>query len=304
MNQYKYDLEILIPVSLTGVYSARLNYFLKSGLRNVKDHKVLLNLLIGTESLPELAHNFPENVEVRKIKSDLCHPATKIYDFYSNYNFDQSKWIMRIDDDSITDIDRIMNFLSDLDCEKHYYFVGHQCFSNGQIDIPLNILERYGKLEKLKNQVSHEVEVAIYSNGTFKKVIEENRKEILSRSKIEGSLAHIHKICHDRNPELITILDKILQQEPTEFSGFSFAYLSQLNKQTAPQETKIILLNNNGTIVCKHRIEEQYWTYYENNLSFYDNSGKTMFEFTNFNLDKKNESSSSFGKSYLQMIGF
>ena len=69
-------------------------------------------------------------------------------------------------------------------------------------------------------------------------------------------------------------------------------------------ECLIILLNNNGTIVCKHRIEEQYWTYYENNLSFYDNSGKTMFEFTNFNLDKKNESSSSFGKSYLQMIGF
>ena len=99
-------------------------------------------------------------------------------------------------------------------------------------------------------------------------------------------------------------MDKILQKETTEFSGFSFAYLSQLNKQTAPQETKIILLNNNGTIVCKHRIEEQYWTYYENNLSFYDNSGKTMFEFTNFNLDKKNESSSSFGKSYLQMIGF
>lgn len=344
MNQYKYDLEILTPVSLMGVYSKRLNYFLKNGLRNFKDHKILLNLLIGTESFPELEHNFPENVEVRKIKSNFCHHAAKVYDFYSNYNFDQSKWIMRIDDDSITDIDRIMNFLFDLDCEKYYYFVGHQflgTFNNGDIEFTLNLLEKYGKLEKLKNEVSHEIEVAIYSNGTFKKVIEENRKEILSRSKIEsgytdqlfcylskisgifpsvisflssepeiqrfidGSLAHIHKIAPDRNPELLIILDKILRQEPTEFSGFSFAYLSegQLKKNTN-QETKIILLNNNGTIFCKDRIEEKYWTFSKNNLNFYDNNGKKMFEFTDFNLDKKNESSGSLGKSYLKMIGF
>jgi hypothetical protein len=346
MTQYKYDLEILTPVSLKGVYSKRLHYFLKNGLRNFRDHKVLINLLIGTESFPELEYKFPANVEVRKVKSEVCHHAAKVYDFYSNYNFDQSKWIMRIDDDSITDIDRIVGFLSDLDCEKCYYFVGHlynNHMSNGDIELTLGLLEKYGKLEKLKEEYSHEVEVAIYSNGTFKKVLEENRKEILGRSKIEvgytdqffcflskicgifpspvsflssepdiqrfieGSLAHIHKIAPDRNQELLLILDRILQQEPTSFSGSSFAYLKegefQFKTKTTP-ETKIILLNDDGTISCKDRIEEKYWTFCENNLVFYDHSGKKMFEFINFDVDKKNESSGSLGKSYLKMIGF
>ena len=70
------------------------------------------------------------------------------------------------------------------------------------------------------------------------------------------------------------------------------------------QETKLILLNNDGTISCKERIEEKYWTFCENNLAFYDHSGKKTFEFMNFDLDKKNESVGGLGKSYLKMVGF
>ena len=182
----KYDLEIILPVCSNTKYIERLKNFSKIGLINYQNHKILLNFLVGSESFPkEYFFKFSENVEPRIVTSKYDHPAAKVYDFYVNYNnFDQSKWIMRIDDDSITDFSMVMNSIEDVDYNKNYFFTAE--LVKGIIGTSMEVLKNHQLLGKLRGRFLHEVEIALISNGCFKTIIEQYRHILLDRSKIEA----------------------------------------------------------------------------------------------------------------------
>jgi|LakMenEpi03Aug12_release.lakeMendotaPanAssembly.Ray.scaffolds.fasta_scaffold157487_2 hypothetical protein len=181
-----YDLEIILPVCAKNKYLERFKNFHKLGLINHQNYKILLNFLVGTEEFPkEYFFKFSNNIEPKIIKSKYDHPASKVYDFYCNYtDFDKSKWIMRIDDDSITDIDIVMNSISDVDYNKNYYFTA-ECVE-GIIKTSLDVLKKHKLFEKLKKRFHHEVEIALLSNQCFKFIVDKYRKILLDRSTIQS----------------------------------------------------------------------------------------------------------------------
>lgn len=199
---YEYDIEIIMPISFKNEYLARFLNFCKNGLSNYINNKIFLNFLIGTEK-PPATINLVNNIKFEFVSCDLDHPAAKVYNFYHTYkNFNRSKWLMRIDDDSKTNIGLLYNFLNHFDFKQNHYFTAERVI--GDIDFTLFFMEKYDLLEKyknlFKNDFYHEVEIAIFSNSVLEKILSNYRKIIEDRSKIEDGFTdqlffYLAKLC-------------------------------------------------------------------------------------------------------------
>ncbi len=112
-----FDLEILVPVHPTGKWLDRLNTFRRFGLLGGEQLRVRLVLLCGTWALdPALcdASAWPGISSVAVVNGTSDHPAAKIYDYYANVLPEEglrARWYLRVDDDSLTDIRRLVNHL-------------------------------------------------------------------------------------------------------------------------------------------------------------------------------------------------
>lgn len=112
-----FDLEILLPVHPTGKWLERLESFRRFGLLGGEQRRVRLVLLCGTWTIDAplcdpAAWAGIESVAVFGSSSD--HAAAKIYNYYANILPEQgvgARWYLRVDDDSLTDIDRLLDHL-------------------------------------------------------------------------------------------------------------------------------------------------------------------------------------------------
>lgn len=183
-----YDLEIILPICSKDYYLKRFINFCKFGLNNIGNYKVLLNFLAGDEVFPEEDLNYliKKNIDIKMHRSRVNHPAAKVYDFYFNYDdFSKSKWIVRLDDDSCTNVSLLLEHLFHFDYKKEYYFTPPE-LTIGDAVIDENILKKFNLFENLKYfGLEHEIEIAIFSNLAFANIIKNNMKIIEERSKIE-----------------------------------------------------------------------------------------------------------------------
>lgn len=293
----KYDLEIILPVCSKHKYLERFKNFFRLGLINHQKYNILLNFLVGSESFPkEYFFKFPKNIEPKIIKSKYDHPASKVYEFYANYNdFNQSKWIARLDDDSITDVDLVMSSIEDVDYNKNYFFTA-ECVE-GIIKTSLEILRKNKLLPKLKNRFSHEVEIAIISNNCFKQIVENYREILKERStmetgytdqlfcylcKISGIFPHQlesltskfnlnafinKKVGHIHYVENYENIINVLEEKNSNF----------IDKEVTIDETKYSLkLKNTGVVSHNKKMPQPikskyaFWNYKNNTLFLYD----------------------------------
>ena len=66
-----YDINFVLPISVSkDIYSQRLIDFKKFGILNIKDKKVLVTLLKGTETISDFDIGWKENVTVEIISSE------------------------------------------------------------------------------------------------------------------------------------------------------------------------------------------------------------------------------------------
>lgn len=109
-----YDLILLMPCSTAKEkYKTRLDYFKEYGLLNIGTNKIKMILLVENECDEEYLRNgWKYDTEI--IKYDYWHPAPKIYNFFSNLKEDhlQTKWLFKLDDDSITNVSDLLNLLN------------------------------------------------------------------------------------------------------------------------------------------------------------------------------------------------
>ena len=112
-----YDLEILLPVYPSGYWLDRMNAFRQFGLLGGEQLRVRLVLLCGTYELGaalQEASAWPGVESVVVVNGTSDHPAAKIYDYYANIlpaQELQARWYLRVDDDSLTDVRRLVNHL-------------------------------------------------------------------------------------------------------------------------------------------------------------------------------------------------
>jgi len=191
----KYDLEIVMPVC--SKFYSRIEDFKNYGLVNIKNRKIKLNLLTSNEIIKDLEKKWPSGIEVKVINQPHENHAINLYSYILNYDFEnmESKWLMKIDDDSCTDINGLLCNLEDFyDYEKPFYLAA-SCSKFKDMGaagrenwIISEYIENFGKYKKIAYDLQHEVECCVVSQAAVKKILQNNEsKSLLSkRCLIEG----------------------------------------------------------------------------------------------------------------------
>jgi hypothetical protein len=188
----KYDLEVLVPVSSKCI--ARLNYFKKFGLANIKDRKVLLNVILSNDEVPDVEKGWHKNIDINVVRyKNKCHVAN-LYKFYVDIDLNKfsSRWLVRLDDDSCTDVDGLV---SNLDLYYDYrtnFYLGDLHHFSRALGGEGHVFEKYKNLleeyEKIAPFIKNEIECGILSNSALINVLsnERSRKLLEFRSDQEG----------------------------------------------------------------------------------------------------------------------
>lgn len=241
-----YDIEIAMPATLRGGYRKRLDDYKLYGLREVGSRRVLLTLLTGTDDIEGVTDGWPENVTVRVSPAAVDHCAAKVYWYYHHYDMadiEQSRWFMRLDDDSVTHVSNLMGYLDQLDSDNDaYYLMTEPVVCDVSVDV--GIFRKLGILWDLKGNLRHEVEACIVSRKAFRTMMSDpltrtiyyERSQVedgytdttlafsarrlgivpchvqainrdpLAEDFIEGKTYHVHYVSHDKNPDKYEML--------------------------------------------------------------------------------------------------
>lgn len=178
MPKNKYDLEVLIPVSGKGIFGGRLFHFKNYGLLNCGGIKIKLVALTGTEQIPDMKDGWNENINVTSIQHFNDHPASKIYNFFAEQDPKElnADWYMRIDDDSITNIEGLMTSLAKFDSSKSHYFATYLHFLWDGI-IERKILADLKYPQNIIEDIRHEHECCVVSHASMKKILSNKKSK-------------------------------------------------------------------------------------------------------------------------------
>lgn len=248
IKNYKYDATIFLPIHVAN--KPRVELFNEIGIVNCKKSKILLCFLTGSElySQKEIEEIYPkyaenENIDLKYLRYESDHPAAKVYDFYlQNKLWEDSKWIIKIDDDTSTDIDMLMNFLLSHNEEKEYVFISH--WSYGDVEITKNLLDEFEIYEKIEHcksdsnskvealqckreNLDHEHEILICSNLVMNIVTHKYKEIIKRRSEINDGYTDqlFYNLC--KAEKIYGIQTRLLDSD-----GDLLKYLSNLTFHT------------------------------------------------------------------------
>lgn len=168
----KYDLEMVIPVS--SKYRNRLEDFKKYGVVNVRDAKVLLTLICSGEEIEGLDKGWPEDISIREIKNECREYAANTYRYFLEI-VPESRWIMKIDDDSCTDVNGLLENLDRFyDSEENFYLAAsisryENCAGCGPENQHRSLYHQ--TLGSVFTKLQHEMECCVLSHSAIKRIL-------------------------------------------------------------------------------------------------------------------------------------
>lgn len=157
----KYDLEIVVPVS--SKYEDRIEDFKKYGVFSSEKHKVLVTPIMSGEKIRGIEEGWRPGVVVKSAHYENQDFISNIYRYFLDRE-PESRWIMKLDDDSCTDVGGL---LSNLDRfyssdEKIYLATSLVRFVGGKEFELRKLYEKF--LGRSFVHFSHELEMSIISS--------------------------------------------------------------------------------------------------------------------------------------------
>lgn len=189
----EYDIEIMVLVC--SKFLDRFNDFKKHGLVNIKNRKILLNLITSNDLIEESEVGWHPNIDVKIKNYNNSNYVGNFYKFYLDYELEKinSRWLMRIDDDSCTDIDNLVSNLDMFYDSESIVYMGDLakfCEPFGCLEgQPFFNYKKYlDEYEKIALNIKNEIECGIVSMPALKKVLtnERSRRLLQKRSELEG----------------------------------------------------------------------------------------------------------------------
>ena len=190
----KYDLGVVVPVC--GRFKERLEDFKRYGLVNIGERRVLLNLLLTNENIDGIESGWHKNIEVNVVKSECPCYVANIYRFYAMLDPENIgyRWLMKVDDDSCTDIDGLVSNLDEFyDCRENFYLAALPNQFRAALDGDegglyhdySHLLFNYRRIAPL---LRNEIESSIISAAALKKILtnEASSNLIKFRSRLHG----------------------------------------------------------------------------------------------------------------------
>jgi len=173
--------EINVPIeNKNEKITTRIADFKKYGFQNIKNHKIKLYLMASKDNeIDDLCEGWPDSVEPFFIKTPYVYVAQRVFYYYSSIiKPNRADWYIRIDEDSITDIDGLANILEKrYDHERDYHLGG--IINYDPCDLDRNLLGLLGFSEWYRgnenftgDNPAHEVEISITSNSAIQKFAE------------------------------------------------------------------------------------------------------------------------------------
>lgn len=314
-----YDLEILVPAEMgSPKIAARLSDFKELGLLNIAPHKIKVVLACSpNEANHRLETGWPEGVDVEIFKTPYFHVSQRIAHYYHSYiKAGTARWYMRIDEDSVTDINRLLyNMDRMFDHKKIYHVVAELNYDvNASDEMLLNSLGF--EWWRDTGRLTHEYEVSITSNAAIKTIFEQElakqylsmRQELpegpgdhsltycarmskvypivgefitrhaeLNRLSIFGGHRnHIHEICHDRCQNSINWL-RLYLQNPERNDKFKDKICLLTINNRSDWNARMIRLLPSGYIKVINDDSPGLWSTTENGLNIYIHHNTQLF---------------------------
>lgn len=187
----KYDIEMVVPVCLK--LKSRTEDFKKYGIINTSSKKVLVTLIASNnEEIEGLGEGWPEGVETRVLKNKCPDHVSNLYRYYCELKQEDlnSKWIMRLDDDSCNDIGGLIDSLESMyDWEDKFYLGDLNNFDcalhAGESHVFPDYKHLLGDLVGLAPSLKNETECGIVSHGAIKHVLNNQKAMGLLRQRAE-----------------------------------------------------------------------------------------------------------------------
>ena len=188
----RFDVEICLPVFLKGKWKTRLKAFRRHGLLNASAVRSRLVLLAGTQGEARLDQGWPVD-EVRVVRSPTDDAAAKIYSYYNALSLSDlgsSRWFLRVDDDSSTDIGGLLASLDQSYAWRDAHHLIAWPAKGEHLSDPFpRWLEELGCGHVVSKHFTHDWEVSVTSQAALLKALSDPRcREIMRRaSTLEGN---------------------------------------------------------------------------------------------------------------------
>ena len=176
-----YDFAVLVTCHLKDKYLERIYDFKNYGLLNIKNVKIKVFFLCGSEQPPvDLLENCP--YEVQFVNSERFYDGPKLYDFVAKLDLEEVKkyrWWLKVDADSISDVSVLLQKLDEeFDWERAEYIFGD--YGGGTWPIFEEAIKQTKHVHKFfypntldKQIFHHEFESCVISCACMQKIIQD-----------------------------------------------------------------------------------------------------------------------------------
>lgn len=188
-----FDLDVVMPVC--NKFMRRVEDFKRYGLLNPKGRSVRVNLIVSGEKVEGLEHGWRGDFAVRVVENQSPEYVANLYRFYLSVDpaKPECRWLIRLDDDSATDIDGLVGNLDRFYGSEGAFYLGDlHPLQNALNGFEGHLYPQYrsllGAYEPFGTLLRTEVECGVMSAGAIRRVLanEDSRRLIEKRASLEG----------------------------------------------------------------------------------------------------------------------
>jgi hypothetical protein len=188
-----FDLDVIVP--LCGKFMQRLDDFKRYGLVNQGGRKVRVNIILSGERIKGLDKGWGGDFAVRVVENESPEYVANLYRFYLSIDpgKQDSRWLIRVDDDSCTDVDGLVSNLDRFyGYEGPVYLGDLHPLQNALNGFEGHVYQQYkhllGEYEPFGNLLMTEVESGAMNSQAVSKVMENpsSRRLLEKRASLEG----------------------------------------------------------------------------------------------------------------------
>ena len=171
-----FDLDIILPVC--NKFLSRVEDFKRYGLLNQRERKVRLNLITSGEKVRGLDRGWRGDFTVRVVENESPEYVANLYRFYLSLDPSDPgcRWLVRLDDDSSTDVDGLVSNLDRFYGSDRAFYLGDlHPLQNALNGFEGCVYQEYKSLldeyEPLGGLLKTEIECGIMSQGAIARVL-------------------------------------------------------------------------------------------------------------------------------------
>jgi len=171
-----FDLDVIVPVC--GKFTQRIEDFKRYGLVNKRERSVRVNLIVSGETIDGLDSGWGEGFEVRVFDNPSKEYSANIYKHYLSIDARSVdfRWLIRLDDDSSTDVDGLVSNLDRFYEHSEAFYLGDlqefdRTLGGREGCIYAEYKSMLGDHERIAPRMQNEIECGIMSKGAVEKVL-------------------------------------------------------------------------------------------------------------------------------------